>query len=101
MEDIAIKVPKLSNFSTDSVRDFYDEAKTALQFNHENVLRCWGISMGKNHNTNRDIDPSRHNLENCLPLRILKICTIILFFIGFQCLKTIILVLLCDKIDIF
>ena len=55
MEEIAIKVPKLSNFSTDSVRDFYDEAKTALQFNHENVLRCWGISMGKNHNTNRDI----------------------------------------------
>ena len=69
MEDIAIKVPKLSNFSTDSVRDFYDEAKTALQFNHENVLRCWGISMGKNHNTYKYIDPSCHNLENCLLLQ--------------------------------
>ena len=70
MEDIAIKVPKLSNFSTDSVRDFYDEAKTALQFNHENVLRCWGISMGKKHIIYRYIDPSRHNLENYLPLQI-------------------------------
>ena len=69
MEDIAIKVPKLSNFSTDSVRDFYDEAKTALQFDHENVLRCWGISMGKNHIIYRYIDPSCHNLENCLPPR--------------------------------
>ena len=63
VEEIAIKVPKLSNFSTDSVRDFYDEAKTALQFNHENVLRCWGISMGKNHITYRYIDPSCHNFE--------------------------------------
>ena len=30
----------------DSIRDFYTEAQTALQFDHENVLKCFGISHG-------------------------------------------------------
>ena len=30
----------------DSIRDFYTEAQTALQFDHENVLKCFGLSHG-------------------------------------------------------
>ena len=45
--EIAIKAPKVSTLSQDSLNDFYEEANTAITFMHENVLKCLGISDGK------------------------------------------------------
>ena len=46
-EEIAIKIPKLTPSSPESIQDFYQEANTALKLDHENVLKCHGLSFGK------------------------------------------------------
>jgi hypothetical protein len=45
--EVAIKIPKLSSIRHDSLQDFYLEAKTAINFDHTNILECLGISNGK------------------------------------------------------
>ena len=44
--EIAIKAPKLSTLDSGAIDDFFREAKTAINFKHENILQCLGISFG-------------------------------------------------------
>ena len=46
-QEIAIKIPKLTPSSPESIQDFYQEANTALKLDNENVLKCHGISFGE------------------------------------------------------
>ena len=46
MQEIAIKAPKVSTLNSGAIDDFFREAKTAINFKHENILKCLGISYG-------------------------------------------------------
>ena len=51
-EEVAIKIPKTiwntgrSPLEVEDLKAFYAEAQLALEFSHENVLSCLGISSG-------------------------------------------------------
>ena len=51
-EEVAIKIPKTiwntgrSPLEVEDLKAFYAEAQLALEFSHENVLSCIGISSG-------------------------------------------------------
>ena len=45
---VAVKAPKMCLLTQGAVADFYEEAKTTIQFNHENVVRCLGFSKEPN-----------------------------------------------------
>lgn len=55
MQEIAIKAPKVSTLNSGAIDDFFREAKTAINFKHENILRCLGISYGTPINATRKI----------------------------------------------
>ena len=42
--NVAVKVPKMSLFNPETMKDFYKEAATVMSFDHENILFCLGIS---------------------------------------------------------
>ena len=42
--EIAIKIPKLSIFHPELMHNFYQEATIVMNFDHENILSCLGIS---------------------------------------------------------
>ncbi len=42
--EVAIKAPKIKLLNPESLNDFYQEANTAISFDHENVLKCLGMS---------------------------------------------------------
>ena len=44
--DVAVKAPKVSMIHAASLNDFYQEANTAISFDHPNVLKCLGMSDG-------------------------------------------------------
>lgn len=44
--EVAIKAPKVSMLNSDTLNDFYTEANTAIKFDNENVLKCFGMSDG-------------------------------------------------------
>ena len=46
MQEVAIKAPKVSTLNSGAIEDFFREAKTAINFKHENILKCLGISFG-------------------------------------------------------
>ena len=46
--EVAIKAPKISLLTSEVMTDFYEEAKTAMRLNHENILKCIGISNEPN-----------------------------------------------------
>ena len=41
--DVAVKAPKMCLLTQGALTDFYEEAKTTIQFSHENVVRCMGF----------------------------------------------------------
>ena len=43
--NIAVKVPKMSLFNPDTMKDFYKEALIVMSFDHENILSCLGMSI--------------------------------------------------------
>ena len=46
--NVAVKAPKMCLLTQGALTDFYEEAKTTIQFNHENVVRCLGFSKEPN-----------------------------------------------------
>ena len=46
--EVAIKAPKICLLTPDALTDFYEEARTAMGFRHENILQCLGISSEPN-----------------------------------------------------
>ena len=46
--EVAIKSPKICLLTPDALTDFYEEARTAMGFRHENILQCLGISSEPN-----------------------------------------------------
>ena len=45
---VAVKAPKMCLLTQGAVTDFYEEAKTTIQLNHDNVVRCLGFSKEPN-----------------------------------------------------